>query len=126
MPSQPPDRDQVLDPAVLESYRVLQEDDEPDLITELIDGFLADLEGRLQVIRCAIAGGDAPALRSAAHAVKGSAGTVGATGLAERCGELEALGREGRVDEAGPLLDDMATLISKVTRALSALREPGV
>ncbi len=125
MPSQPPDRDQVLDPSVLDSYRLLQEDGEPDLITELIDGFLADLEGRLHAIRRAIAGGDAPALRSAAHSLKGSSGTVGAIGLAQRCGELEALGREGRVDEAGPLLDDLAALIPEVGRALSALREPG-
>lgn len=125
MPSQPPDRDQVLDPAILESYRLLQEDGEPDLITELIDGFLADLEGRLHAIRRAIAEGDAPALRSAAHSLKGSAGTVGAIGLAQRCGELEALGREGRVDGAGPLLDDLAALIPEVTRALSALRAPG-
>lgn len=125
MPSEAPDRNQILDPAILESYRLLQEEGEPDLITELIDAFLADLEGRLRIIRQAIAAEDPSALQSAAHALKGSAGTVGATGLAHRCGELETLGREGRMEHARPLLDDMTLLIPKVADALSTLREPG-
>lgn len=125
MPGEPPDRDQILDPSILESYRLLQEDGEPDLITELIDAFLADLEERIRVIRQAITREDPAALRSAAHALKGSAGTVGATGLARRCGELETLGREGRLDEAGPLLAGITRLIPGVTVALTGLREPG-
>ena len=125
MPSEPPGRDQILDPAILDSYRTLQEEGEPDLITELIDAFLTDLEGRILAIRQAIAGGDPVALRSTAHALKGSAGTVGATGLALRCGELEALGREGHIEEAGSLLDAMAAMVPDVIQALSRLRKSG-
>lgn len=123
MPGELPDRDQILDPSILESYRLLQEEGEPDLITELIDAFLADLEERLRVIRQAMAREDPLALRSAAHALKGSAGTVGATGLARRCGELETLGREGRLEGADHLLRELTELIPGVTAALSGLRK---
>ncbi len=123
VPGEPPDRDEVLDPSILESYRLLQEDGEPDLITELVDAFLADLEERIQVIRHAIARGDPAALRSAAHALKGSAGTVGATGLALRCGELEAAGRECRLEGADCLLKELAELIPGVMVALTGLRK---
>lgn len=125
MPYDPPDRNQILDPSILDSYRPLQEDGEPDLITELVDAFLADLEERIRVIRQAIAQGDPAALRSAAHALKGSSGTVGATGLACRCGELETIGREGRLDEAGPLLDEVTDILPDVRVALMGLRESG-
>ncbi len=123
MPGDPSDRDKVLDPSILESYRLLQEEGEPDLITELVDAFLADLEERIRVIRQAIARGDPAALRSAAHALKGSAGTVGATGLALRCGELEAAGREGRLEGADRLLKELTELIPGVTLALTGLRK---
>jgi signal transduction histidine kinase/FixJ family two-component response regulator len=51
-----------------------------------------------------LADSDGELLASAAHALKSSSFNVGARGLAERCGEVEQLGREGQ----------MAQLLSKV------------
>jgi PAS domain S-box-containing protein len=89
-----------VDPAVLESFRQLQEADAPDVVVEFIDLFLDDLPDRRAAISRACAAGVAEALRSAAHALKGSAAYIGAHGLAERCKAVEAAARSGEMTTA--------------------------
>jgi len=62
----------------------------------------ASTEG-IEVIRKAIAEGDAEALFQAAHALKSSSGMVGALPLAEMIKELEALGQSGDLSLASDL-----------------------
>ncbi len=71
-------------------YRV-----KPDVVTELIDNFLTTAGERLATIREALEQADSTALRTAAHSLKGSSGTLGAAGMAAICGDLEAKGRDG-------------------------------
>ncbi len=100
----------IFDPAVLDGYRELVDETSPNLIAELITAFLQDLPGRQNAILTAIQGDDGPALRSAAHALKGSAATMGAIGLVQICQQLEHLGTSGAVGEAQgqtPGLDEM-------------------
>ena len=79
-----------VDPAVLEGFRELQEPGAPDVVTEFIDLFLGDLPGRLTAIREAAALGDVEQVRANAHALKSSAGYIGALPLSRMCQELEA------------------------------------
>lgn len=114
----------TVDPSVLDSYRVLQEEGEPDLVTEFIDTFLDDLPTRLRGIEEAFQAGDAARLRSAAHALKGSAGTVGAVALAKHCGEIEAAGRAGALGEAAARVPQLVWLADRLIEALGAMRAP--
>lgn len=108
----------TVDESVLDSYRVLQEEGQPDVVTEFIDVFLADLPGRIEQLRKAIASGTAPAIKSAAHALKGSSGTVGAVMLSGLCGQLEANARAGSTDGA---LDLLAAIEAEAVRARQEL-----
>ncbi len=76
----------------------LSGDDE--LMTDVIRVFLEDLPVRLAEIRNAVTGGNAEALRSAAHALKGAAGNLSAGRLFEAAGVLERIGAGSHMDAA--------------------------
>ena len=83
----------LMDFARLEEFREF--DDEALTMTrEVIALFLQDTPLRLQAIAAAVAAGDAGALSTAAHALKGAAGNVGANALHVHAGELEALAKD--------------------------------
>lgn len=115
---------EAVDEALLDSYRVLQDEGQPDLVTELIDVFLEDLPGRLAAVRAAVDLGDAQAIRSAAHALKGSAASIGAARLAGVCARLEALGRAGEAARAPGLVAPIERAAAEVTPLLIARRVP--
>jgi len=85
----------VLDPAVLESLRSLNQPGEPDVVQEILTLFVAEAPARLAAIAGAVEAGDAPALQRAAHALKGSAAAIGATALQRICAEVEEVARSG-------------------------------
>lgn len=72
-------------------------------LSELIESFLDEGPGLIDRIERAAAGGDAEALRQAAHTMKSSAADFGATELSRLCREMETLGRAGRADGATTL-----------------------
>ena len=74
------------------------------LCDEIIQMFLEDCPGRVEEIRAAIGAGDAAALVSAAHALKGSAAYLSAGVLRACAADLERAGRERRLDTAPALL----------------------
>jgi HPt (histidine-containing phosphotransfer) domain-containing protein len=109
----------IIDEAILDAYRALQEPGQADVVTEFIDLFLEDLPARLGQLKTAITNRDPKAVRSAAHALKGSGSSIGANRLASVCGELEALGRAGSVDG----IDGLATSVEiEATAAAAALQ----
>jgi len=71
----------ALDPRVIDSLRQLTQDGEPDVLAEVLGLFLADAPARLAAIAAAAQAGDGPALHRSAHALKGAAGTIGASAL---------------------------------------------
>jgi CheY-like chemotaxis protein len=83
-----------VDPDVLEMLASLQEPGEPDLVAELIGLFLGDTPERLHELH----GGplDPTHVVRVAHAVKGSAGNIGAMHLQEVAGDLEQAGHQCR------------------------------
>jgi HPt (histidine-containing phosphotransfer) domain-containing protein len=74
--------DTYLDRDVLSALQEVMEDEYP----MLLDTFLADSEERLNLLRKA---DNALQLMNAAHSFKGSSSNMGATHLAELCGQLE-------------------------------------
>ena len=80
--------------------------------------FLEDCPVRLAAIRAAITAGDMEALRTAAHALRGAAGTLSASGLVEAASVLERIGAEKRTDGCGGGVED----IERARRRSSRLR----
>jgi HPt (histidine-containing phosphotransfer) domain-containing protein len=89
-------------------------------LVELVRIFRADSPKQVARIRKAIDEGDAPALRAAAHAVKGAVSNFAAPAAAETAQRLQKMGEEGRLQEAG---DALGRLEGEIEALLAALAE---
>jgi len=117
---QPAGQPPALDPGVLASLRELQNEDEPDLLDELVELFLADAEPKLAALREAVPRGDAETVQKEAHALKGSCANFGAEPMAAVCECLQSAGRSGNLVNASELLALLEAEFERVRVALSA------
>ncbi|MFB3854450.1 MAG: response regulator [Vicinamibacterales bacterium] len=91
------------------------------LLQELAELF-AEVRPKLMAdVRQAVASLDAAGLERAAHALKGSVANFGARRAVEAALELEAAGREGRLDEARGACDRLERELEALTEALANL-----
>ncbi|HEY8753063.1 MAG TPA: response regulator, partial [Arthrobacter sp.] len=90
-------RPPALDADRLAMLRGLGPEDGLGLLPATTEAFRKDVPARLAALREAVTGGG-PALAQAAHALKGAAANIGATAVASLCGELEEMGRSGKLD----------------------------
>lgn len=78
-----------LDQAYIDEMRALSSMAGTDVFQDLVDSFLSELPDLLAAVKTAIAAGALLPLRQAAHALKGAASTVGASGFAAMCKHLQ-------------------------------------
>ncbi len=91
-------------------------------VAELIDTFGEDARELLATLRRTLAATDRDAFRRAAHSLKSTAESLGATGLAALARELEAAARAGSLDGAAVRLDRLTEHYERAARALGDLR----
>ena len=116
--SAPPAPPQLMDFARLEEFREF--DDEALTMTrEVIGLFQADTPKRLEAIALALAAQDPSALATAAHALKGAAGNVGAAAMHRAADALEARARSGIPADAAQQLESLRELWEGTRLALS-------
>jgi two-component system sensor histidine kinase/response regulator len=89
---------------------------------EVVRMFLEDCPVRVEAIRAAVQGCDAAGLRSSAHALRGAAAFLTAVFVVDAAAHLEALGREGRLDEAAAGVDRLDAAIVQVIPELRKLK----
>jgi signal transduction histidine kinase/DNA-binding response OmpR family regulator len=111
------DREMVVDPAPLQSLHRTN----PDSVQMLICLFHEDLAGIMKQIGAAIHADDLPAVRRAAHRLKGGAGSMGALVLATCLGELEAACIDGDAITRLKIVQRLDLLIEATSKALYAL-----
>lgn len=109
-----------VDDEVLEMLASLQEPGEADLLTELVTLFLRDTPARLRDLEARPV--EASVSARVAHAVKGSAGNLGATHLQELASTLEQAGRQAASPEVlAPLVDALCAEYARVAAYLTAV-----
>ncbi|MEO0801384.1 MAG: response regulator [Cyanobacteria bacterium J06642_2] len=108
--------------ALRDFIAAMADDDFDDLLADIIDTFLADAPAKMQAIRGAIAVGDRVALKSAAHALKGSSRTIFAHVLSDVCQQLELMARNNAVIEARTLILQLDTAYDRTVAALQSER----
>jgi len=108
----------IFDPEAFER----QTGGDAELRAEIIRMFLEDCPVRVEEIRAAIAGGDAAALVSSAHGLKGSAAYLSASIVLGCASDLEHLGREGRLADAPAMLEQLDPAVAELLTVLR--REP--
>ncbi len=109
--------DAILDPVILASLRDIS-DRRDEFLAELAQLFLDDSPQRLDAIEEAVVSRDGEALRSAAHALKGSAGNLGAFRLRAAAAVLETAGAANALDEAPERFADLRREYAHAERAL--------
>ena len=109
-----------LDPEVLQGLRELGD---PGLFSELAEMFVRDAAERLAVLERALESGDAETVGRAAHTLKGSAGNMGASGMARICDDLQNVGAGGDLTRAPGLVEELEKEFGRVRPALE--RETG-
>jgi HPt (histidine-containing phosphotransfer) domain-containing protein len=95
-----------------------------EALNEIIDSFLEGLDAELAAIAAATQV-DAPTTRSAAHALKGSAGNLGARVLAGLASEIEKSALAGDLARCKQLLPSLATAAGDARTALTAYAAQG-
>lgn len=113
----------ALDADRLAMLRSLGPDDGRGLLPATAEAFRKDVPVRLSALRSALNDGGGPALVQAAHALKGAAANIGATGAAATCSELEDMGRAGLNDGGTNLLDQLEAELMRVDIELDAALE---
>lgn len=92
-----------------------------ELASELAGLFLADLEPRVTEIVAAVAALDADRLRSGAHALRGSAGTLRAENVSAAAGVLETIAQSRDLDGMQSALDLLKLAVASLRPRLVAL-----
>ena len=91
-----------------------------ELMGDVVHLFLEDCPARLADIQAAIEGRDPERIRTSAHALKGAAGNLSATGLFEAARTLERIGAECRLEAAEAA---WRVLTEEAAHAIEALRQ---
>ena len=90
----------VVDYKAWEPIRMLKRPGHPDPLGKLLARYLEDSRLLVGQLRQAVESNDPAALHAVAHRLKSSSATLGALTVAARCKELEALGRDRRIEKA--------------------------
>lgn len=114
--SQPPT---PLDTQIFQSLRNMIGTKADVVLAEMIDCYLEEAPQLINAIASAIAQGNAVTLRRAAHTLKSSSITLGATTLSNFCQELEAMSRSGNTQEG---VDKLLQLQAEYERVKTALQ----
>jgi PAS domain S-box-containing protein len=110
----------ALDPAALSELRQFQGEGEPDIVQELAEAFQFETPPLLQALRKAIVEGQPEQLKGAAHNLRGSSNNLGARTMAALSAELEAIGKNGTVEQATELVTHLDQEYQRVCQALAA------
>jgi HPt (histidine-containing phosphotransfer) domain-containing protein len=105
----------IIDRAAFDELKEMVGD---DFISELIDSYFEDCPKLMTELRHALESGDAVAFRRAAHALHSTSASMGAIQFAALAHRLEALGKDDRLGQAPPLLQELDADYAQVVAAL--------
>jgi HPt (histidine-containing phosphotransfer) domain-containing protein len=117
--------DNVLNSAVFERLQQATAS-QPAVLQELCRDYLTEARLTLAQLREAIERNDSGAVRERAHYLKGSSMMLGAQELTQACAALERMGRDAKLADAGPALQEAVAALKAVETELSEIVGPTV
>jgi two-component system, sensor histidine kinase and response regulator len=114
---------QVLDMSVVDELLALSDDGDPELLLDLIQLFLADGPAKVKSVVDGLAKQDFEQMERAAHALKGSAGNLGARLLQQVCENMQLATRRHELAEAKQLTPQLETQFAAARTALEMLQK---
>ena len=94
-----------------------------DLLDAVVAAAIDEIPVLARAIGNAIEAGDAPALRLAAHSLKGSLRIFGELPAVESAARIEAIAREGKAEEAAALVEELRVHLEAVAALLRERRD---
>jgi len=92
-----------------------------ELASELAELYLTDLEPRMTEITAAVDARDGVRLRAAAHALRGSSGSMKAEHVSAAAGVLEGMGKSGELDGVLRALEQLKVAVASLRPRLVLL-----
>ncbi len=89
------------------------------LLVRLIGIFLDDIPIRIAALQTAVLDGDVAGVNYAAHSMKGSCSSLGASKMAIICGRFEVAGKSGKLEGCQVLLDELEAEYARVAAQLT-------
>jgi HPt (histidine-containing phosphotransfer) domain-containing protein len=111
-----PDGDPIDEAGFTQALELVGGDQE--FLAELVETYKVDGVERIAEMRMALGAGSAPDLQRAAHTLKSSSATLGASDLAEACRVVEHAARAGELGGLGDRIEDIAGRFDVVVVAL--------
>lgn len=112
------DTQPLIDPTCLEK---LSKYGPPGFLAKLVTMFEQNAQKQVDLLRQALEQGDGAQVAFAAHALKSSAGQVGATEVHRLLSLMETLGKDGRLDEVKAELAQLDDVMLPSTEGLRKL-----
>ena len=117
-----PEAETLIDTSFLNNIKSLQGHNQTNLLNNVIEKYIASAPRLITAIRQGVADGDAMAMRNAAHCLKSSSASLGASSLAALCSEIERIGYSHLLDEADGLLQQIERLYPLVHESLTIIQ----
>jgi HPt (histidine-containing phosphotransfer) domain-containing protein len=112
----------ISDTSIIDRDAILEQfEGDAEFLREVVQLFLAACPRRLSAIHEAILGCDTTALQMAAHSIRGSASYFGALAVMAAASDLETMGREGSLPNAGEACEKLEQELARLKQALAAL-----
>ncbi len=108
----------AVDIATLQDLLEIMGEDTPEGVQEFISLYIEDSQEQLASIRQAFEQHDTIVLTRSAHSLKSSSAQLGANTLSTHCLELEKLGKEQSLQEAGDVVERVAVELQQVQHVL--------
>jgi len=109
---------------IQQALNTLVGDQEPELLTELIQTYLEGSASLIEDLQTASQHNNAAQLEQAAHSLKSSSASLGATRLAELCRQLEYQGRNQQLSEVIPQVEQVEQEYVQVRQILNQTLTP--
>ena len=93
-----------------------------EFIAELLEIYFDDSPRLLATMQDAVSVGNAEDLRRAAHSLKSSSASFGATRLSEKCKEVEDMGKAGALEGAAERVGQITAEYHEARAALEAIQ----
>ena len=115
--------EQVLDVKALQNLYDILDGDVQKGMMEVIESYTEGASKLIEAMATAVKESDADSLYRAAHTLKGSSGTIGATTLESMCKELVDLARSGSTSPASGWKQQIEDEYERVKKALYSLMQ---
>ena len=104
-----------------DELRQLAESGDGDLVKEVLAIFRSDTSKRLAALRAALSGNNRDQVKGQGHAMKGSAGQVGAGPMAALCQRIESQALTAAAADLENLVSELEREFADVSRAMDAV-----